>query len=458
MARQFIVDPMIGGEVAIGTEGSDTRLYLGRVAETGPPRKVFFQGSKEFVVLLNGKRGSGKSHTLGVILEGLATKQNDSTIANHESRRAVLLLDPMGNFWTTAHLTSAAGSAKVRKQFDSLDGWQCKPEPLNVGVWLPAGFRNANHPPEVQEFRIRVAELDVADLADLLGVNLVRDPQGAALAEAYDAVQEAKGGAGYGLADLIVWLESMRDSAHTGDHADATLRALLRSLKSLERQAVFARNGTPLTELLKPGLLSVLMLPLSVGPDLRRVITRLLIRRILKEREEASQILQRLAVEQLEPTERARLTVEVESRIPRTVLALDEAQELLGDDGGEARTALEAFCLLGRNYGLSLLLATQRPTAAALSPKVRSQVDLCLIHRLLTQEDIDVSARNLLGVFPNEVMLGSERLELAQLVRALEPGQAIVSASHATMAGTPLQRVFVLQVRPRISVHGGEVP
>lgn len=456
MAKQFIVDPQIRGEVAVGTEGEGTRLYLGRLAETGPSRKVYFQGSKEFVVLLNGKRGSGKSHTLGVILEGLATTSDHSTISDHSDRRAVLLLDPMGNFWTTAHLVSADGPAKAREQFLSLDGWQCTPEPLNARIWLPAGFRTENHPANIQDFRIRVGDLDAADLADLVGTNLVRDPQGAALAEAYESATEKKNGADYGLADLITYLEDLRTRGG-GDHALATIRALLRSLRALERQAIFTGKGTSLTDLLKPGMLSVLMLPMSVGPDLRRVITRLLIRRILKEREEASQIRQRLAVETLADAERTRLSREVESRIPRTVLALDEAQELLGDEGGEARAALEAFCLLGRNYGLSLLLATQRPTAAALSPKVRSQVDLCLIHRLLTQEDIDTSARNLLGVFPDEIRLGNEPLDFSKFVRALQPGQAVVSASHATAGGEPLYRIFALQVRPRISVHGGEV-
>ncbi len=455
--RQFIVDPPIQGEVTVGTEGTGSRLYLGRIAETGPMRQVYFSSSKEFVVLLNGKRGSGKSHTLGVILEGLATREANSTIASHSTRRAVLLLDPMGNFWTTAHLARQDGGPRAREQFAALEGWRCQPEPLNVSVWLPAGHKTNNHPAEVREFRIRISDLDAADLADLLGTNLVRDPQGAALSEAYEAVQELRGDGTYRLSDLVNHLDTLKGGG--SDHADGTLRALIRSLRALERQDVFSGEGTPLTDLLQPGLLSVLMLPLSVGPDLRRVVTRLLIRRILKEREEASQILQRLSVETaLPPVERQRLQQDVDSRVPRTVLALDEAQELLGEDGGEAREALEAFCLLGRNYGLSLLLATQRPTASALSTKVRSQVDLCMTHRLLTQEDIDISERNLLGIYPREVMLGHEALDYHQLVRALEPGQAIVSASHATAGGEPLQRVFALQVRPRISVHGGEVP
>ena len=73
MSNTFIVDPSIKGDLRIGTEGTDLSVLIGRLAESGPLRSVFFGGSKEFVTLIIGKRGSGKSHTLGTILEGLAT-------------------------------------------------------------------------------------------------------------------------------------------------------------------------------------------------------------------------------------------------------------------------------------------------------------------------------------------------------------------------------------------------
>jgi len=465
MSRQFIVEPQISGDVTIGTEGDDMRVYLGHLAETGPLRKLYFGGSQEFVTLIIGKRGSGKSHTLGALVEGLATRADTTSISDHRRRRAVLLLDPMGNFWTTEHLVTPDGPEKVRKQWASLDGWGCRPEELNATIWLPAGFRTDNDPPTVREFRIRVSDLDAPDIADLIGINLVKDAQGAALSEAYSAVTEDGWMADtgrvlprqdYGFGHLVDYLEYLRDNQAVSDHPSATLRALIRSLRALERQAVFSGTGTQLTELLATGQLSVLMLPLRVGGDLRRVITRLLIRRILREREQASQIRQRLDVERLTDTERKRLEAELEHRIPRTVVALDEAQELLGEEGGEAREALEDFCLLGRNYGLSLIMATQRPTASAVSSKVRSQVDLYLIHRLLTQDDIEMVWKNLLAIYPKEVRDGSRELDFAELVRALERGQVIVSGSYAR-AREPLNRIILGKVRPRISVHGGEV-
>src|SRR5438067_1616730 len=250
----------------------------------------------------------------------------------------------------------------------------------------------------------------------------------------------------------------MREEA-TSEHAPQTMRALIRTLEGFARMPLFSGEGTPLTDLLIEGTVSVLMLPLRVGHDLRRVLTRVLIRRILRERELASQIRQRLDVERPNGAEGERLLAQLKQRIPKTVLAIDEAQELLGDEGGEARQALEDFCLLGRNYGLSLILATQRPTTGAISPKVRSQVDTCFVHRLLTQDDIDITYKNLLCAYPREVRVGDRSLQYADLVRSLEVGQTVITSSTVTNgSGQPVpSRLVVLNVRPRVTVHGGEV-
>lgn len=464
MPRQFIVDPQLRGDLRFGTEGDGTSLYLGRVAETGPLRKMYFTGSKEFVGLIIGKRGSGKSYTLGTLIEGLATTQNNTTIAQHKKRHATLLLDPMGNFWTTMHPVRQDGPDRVKKQWEALRDWDCKPEDVNVSVWLPAGHKTPMDPSTIQEFRVRTYDLDPADLADLVGINLLRDAQGAALVEAYEAVTQEGWSdnattrmpkPNYEFADLIDFLDHLRNTG-TSDHAPATLRALIRSLRNLERQPVFSGTGTPLTDLLTPGKVSILMLPFRIGTDLRKVITRLLIRRIFREREVASQLELRMQIETLSQQERDHLQQELQCRVPPSILAIDEAQELLGEDGGEAKDALEAFCLQGRNYGLSMLLATQRPMAAAISPKVRAQVDVWLIHKLLTQEDISITQANLLAVLPREIRDGDRLLDFPQLVRTLERGQVIVSASNM-WADDPNNRIVIGRVRPRITVHGGEV-
>jgi DNA helicase HerA-like ATPase len=256
-------------------------------------------------------------------------------------------------------------------------------------------------------------------------------------------------------------LESVRTEAadgNNGDHAATTCRALLRDIRSFARMELFSGDPTPLTDVIREGLLSVLMMPARIGHDLRRVLTRLLIRRIMKEREEASQIRNRLDLESdLGAADRRRLETQLSQLIPRSVLAIDEAQELIGDDGQEARRALEDFCLLGRNYGLSMVLATQRPNVGAISAKVRAQVDTLIIHRLATQEDIATTERDLQSIWPANVKLKDRPLDYAAVVRSLDVGQAVVSSSCIRLERDQGQaRSFIMNVRPRIRVHGGE--
>src|SRR5688572_23804851 len=138
MARQYRVDPKLEpGDVVVGTEGSGTRLLVGVAAEPGAAR-VWFNASKEFVALVIGKRGSGKSHTLGALVESLATTSAATAISSLATRRAVLLIDPMGNFWPTAIPVSPAGPPKVRQQWDALREFGCDAVPVATRIWLPA--------------------------------------------------------------------------------------------------------------------------------------------------------------------------------------------------------------------------------------------------------------------------------------------------------------------------------
>lgn len=462
MPRQFIVTPQYENEVEVGPDGLFNRLLFGRLAERGPQRKVYFRAGREFVALILGKRGSGKSYTLGVILEGFATKTNTSSLSSLTSRAGVLLLDPMMNFWPFIIPVAGDGPEKVKRQFNLLDGWDCKPEDSNVELWLPQGFKTEFDYPVIKDFSIRTSDLDPQDWADIAGVNLIRDPQGMLLAEALDMVTTTgwtdESGrtfppkASFELDDLINCIQQGRSSLHRDDVA----RALTRTFDSWRRQGIFQSVGTTLTDLVKPATVSILMLPQRIGHDLRRVVTRVVLRRLLKEREAAAQIRQRLDVETLEAEQRDGLEKKLASLVPKTILALDEAQELLGDEGGEARKALEDFCLLGRNYGLSLILATQRPTVGAISAKVRAQVDTYFVHRLLTQEDIELTEKNLISPMPDDIRLGHDTLDYARLLRSLETGQCLVS-SDRIFSRDNRARSFIAEVRPRTRVHGGEV-
>jgi hypothetical protein len=368
----------------------------------------------------------------------------------------------MMNFWPFLIPVDNAGPDKVRKQFALLDGWDCTPEDSNVELWIPNGFRREFDYPSIKDFALRTSDLDPQDWADIAGINLVRDPQGMLLAEVLDLVTATGWTDNAGRAhkpnpqfDLDSLLECIQQG-RSAFHRDDVARALGRTFEAWKRTGIFQSTGTSLTDMVKPATLSILSLPQRIGHDLRKVISRVIIRRLLKEREAASQIRQRLDVENLDSAARENLAHKLSTLVPKTILAIDEAQELLGDEGGEAREALEDFCLQGRNYGLSLILATQRPTAGAISPKVRAQVDTYLIHRLLTQDDIDMTHKNLISQLPDEIRLGHSDLDYGRLLRSLDTGQCLITSDRIS-SKDGRTRSFVTDIRPRTRVHGGEV-
>src|SRR5690349_1130187 len=77
-----------------GQRGKD-KLLLGRLIEAGPRRNLWLDISGEQVVAIFGKRGTGKSYTLGVFIEGLASGPGTSQLASVTTPRAGLVLDIM---------------------------------------------------------------------------------------------------------------------------------------------------------------------------------------------------------------------------------------------------------------------------------------------------------------------------------------------------------------------------
>ena len=133
--KNYIVEPRLtGNTVTIGTEGARRRSISVGSEKSADRARVNFDASKEFVALIIGKRGSGKSFCLGSLLEGLCTTGESSPISRIANRRGVLLLDPMGNFWTSLIPVHGDGPLRVREQWQMFEGWGIRPEDVEVDV------------------------------------------------------------------------------------------------------------------------------------------------------------------------------------------------------------------------------------------------------------------------------------------------------------------------------------
>src|ERR1700738_3121559 len=83
-------------------------ILLGKVAEQTPSKNFFnwsvwLDATFPHVMLIAGKRGSGKSYDLGILAEGLCS--SDSCIAFGTGQFAMILFDTQNQFWTLTRPT-----------------------------------------------------------------------------------------------------------------------------------------------------------------------------------------------------------------------------------------------------------------------------------------------------------------------------------------------------------------
>lgn len=431
---------LFGGTVA----DDDDRILVGRLNEQGALREVWMDVAGETVLAIFGKRGSGKSYTLGVVVEGLAAPSGESSISKSRQRRGALLLDTLNVFWSLANpFVTDADSERFEHEGKQLKSWGITPPTMNVDVWVPDGFRRPHTPESFKDLRIAPHELSAEDLADLIELDIQRDLMGQLLAEARDKAAERYGE--FSLQEVLDVVESDEELAEY--YAESTIRGLRQRLRAASQLDVFQRPGTPLAQLLQAGKVNVVELG-EVPNALRAVITSVLLRRIHSERAQASDAEKQLALNtRLSEGERQALRLFRDGCVPPSWVLIDEAQNVLpATREVKSSDAVVRFVREGRNFGLSFALTTQQPSAV--DQRILAQADSVICHKLTVASDIARMRDNLKSAEPSEVKLGGKRLDLAAWLRSLEPGSAIVT-------NTETDRVFALEVRPRVTPHGG---
>ncbi len=426
-------------------EASD-RVVLGRLSEQGPLRQVVMDISAECVVAVFGKRGSGKSYTLGVLLEALAMRYPDSGPIGQSSRsRAALLLDTLNVFWSLANPIDVVGEESLfPEEVARLSAWTIKPPELAVEVWIPMGFRKGHTPSQYRDFSIAPSSLTADDIADLFELDAQSDLMGQLLVELREKAIAAN--PSFTFPEMLEILEA--DQELEDYFSTATLRGARQRLRWAGQLEIFSgASPTQLSDLLQPGGVSVLELG-DVPNSLRTVIASVLLRRIHALRATASDAEKQLALNtRLSSADRASLEAFVSTALPPTWVLVDEAQNVLpGGREVKSSDAVVRFVREGRNFGLSFALTTQQPSAV--DQRILAQADTVICHRLSVAQDIQRMRENLKCAEPLEVRVGGVKLDLSAWLRSLEPGCALVT-------NTDFDRVFAVEIRPRVTPHGG---
>jgi hypothetical protein len=443
-------------------------IYLGKHAETSY-RNVWLDTRGAHVLYVMGKRRSGKSYTLGVLAEGLVAQ---TWIKQGALWPAVLILDTMNVYMTMpfgVEGTHATNSDEVKE----LRKWKLDSEQLPMTLFRPRG---GSTPAGVSstEITLRPSDLGADEWCGMFEVDAFADPLGHLITElhakvAIDGYTDSRSGQlvnpnpDFNLRDLINALENDRDLDR---YHQETRESLRRRLDMLRRVPIFSDAGLDTRRLLSPGHVSILLLR-ELDYQMRAVLVALIVKRVMQlrgisEQQERMISIHTARAEKFATMDPAvakselRLAEECAQRakegLSRSWIVIDEAHNYVPSHGAIAsRKPLKKYVDEGRNLGLSIVVATQQPSA--LDPSIQRNADMLLIHSLSHHDDI-LAAEGMINTdCPSEVILDArQKIEGARtfesLVRNLPLGYALASTDRAN-------RLFPVRIRPRVTVHGG---
>ncbi len=423
MAELNLENSIIGrSEENIKKYGEKGTAYLGKVVMSSGEnpvlgRKVLMDIAEPHVVLICGKRGGGKSFTLCVLLEELARQP-----AEIRSRISVIAIDTVGIFWTL----------KIPNKFESkeLADWDLKPQTTNVKVLIPKGKVNFYKEKEIPfdgAFTIKASELDAVEWMALFKLTW-KDAEGVLITRIIERMKE-KLGSYFGIDDIIKAVE------HDTESEKITRQALANRLQAAKTWGLLEKEGTKIKDIARAGQITIIDVSAyrqAIGMEgTRDIIVALVGKKLFEER-----MLYRKEEEiKLVKGEKK------ESAMPIVWLLIDEAHMFMPkDEENIALWVLLEWVRVGRQPGLSLVLATQRPNK--LHPDCISQCDLFISHRMTSQLDIAAVSE----LRPSYLHQDFDRYYM-EMPRG--KGYALILDDNT-------EKLWMVKIRPRFSWDGGE--
>jgi hypothetical protein len=398
-------------------------ITMGNVVSLG--NNIMLDALRPHVILIAGKRGSGKSYTMGVIAEGLASLEEET--ANSITS---LIIDTMGIYWTMKDPNY--------KEADLLKQWGYQPTAFkNINVFVPKGAFDMVKEENVEmadyPFSISANELSTSDWCDIFGFS-INDEYGILINKVLEALEED--GKAYDLKDAI---ENINSQVAT---SDTVKEAVKERFEAALKWGLFEKEGTRIEELLVPGHINILDISLyahSLGEfSLRALVIGLLSKKILEIRTKQRRIEELNEINSTETTEE-----EKKKTIPIVWMFIDEVHEFLPANGKTAATAsLSRVIKEGRQPGIGLVIATQQP--GKLDTDIITQSDIIISQHVTAKLDIDA-----LNTVMQTYMGSDIRKYLVDLPRL--PGACIILDDNS-------ERIYPVQIRPRLTWHGGETP
>jgi len=424
-------------EIVVGRNVSDKKDFTDRGLSyigkgyvkmgqyTSLSNKIFMDVIRSHVILVAGKRGSGKSYTLGVIAEELSNlpKEVSQNIAS-------LIFDTMGIYWTMKYPNE--------KDKELLQEWGLKPKNLKVKVFVPYGFYDDYVKKGIsadEKFALDIQEMNAEDWILTFGLDII-NPVAVLIERTINRLKERKS---YDMEDIIKEIEKDEKTDREIKNAGAGL------FEAANTWGIFSKKDispTKITHLVNAGTTTVLDLSIynSVGSfNVRALVISLISRKLFNQRMAARK------KEEIESISKGLdfFSYSEKKETPLVWIFIDEAHEFLPLEGKTiASDALIQLLREGRQPGISVVLATQQP--GQIHRDVMTQSDIVISHRVTSAPDLEAL---------NKIMQSYLLESIKQYMDDLPSlrGSAIVLDDNS-------ERIYPMRVRPRFTWHGGEAP
>jgi len=281
------------------------RSFVKMGQTTSLANNILLDVARSHVILVSGKRGSGKSYSLSVIAEEISLMPEEI-----KGNMAVIIFDTMGIFWTMKFPN--------KRDEKILAEWNMKPKAIDVSIYTPIGYyddyKNRGIPTDYA-FAFKPSELNAGEWCNVFDVKMT-DPVGVLIEKVISGLKESK--KSYTMKDIIkkVQLDSkaqqfVKDSAENFFIAASSW-------------GLFSDNGIEINDILKPGTVNIIDVScytsISGAWSIKNLVIGMLCKKIINSRISIRKYEELESIE----TEGKYLVEEKKSDLPLVWIVLDE--------------------------------------------------------------------------------------------------------------------------------------
>jgi len=323
-------------------------------------------------MLVLGKRGTGKSYTLGVIAEGFAKLKE-----RYSDNLSLILVDTMSVFH------SLKKENTNEKEIDMMRDFDIEPESLEeeVKILVPEvavmeARRNDKKLHYDEILKIALSRVEVHEWLELFDLKITTSA-GTLLSQ---VISKLKRKGDFSFEDIY---GKISDESEAEESTKKSLKTLFQMIQELK---IFSEKGMD-EEMVESGKITVL--DISYLGRLGDYELRSLIVSIFAREQMSKRTLYTTVEMQAQAGLGEKEGVEsITEEYPIVYMLIDEAHLFLPSEGSTLATEpLIDWIKLGRHPGLSLIMATQEPSA--LHPSAIKQSDLIIAHNMTAKGDLD---------------------------------------------------------------------